>query len=223
MGEIVRCGDGLHGAEPAHGLKSFTAAAAAVAHEGGIFTHVFAHLDQVIVVRHRQDIFCLRFVDRPRVAAVLSERTRNVAKSQTSFHGSAELAGDAQVVILVAAEAGADADKISLLDYAGRPLVVQNMVGLFCHENGFIDKDPSELSVHTKEEVLDEILLHVYILIKEFAQVFLVYIASGAHQGKLEKADHRRRQYEFADTVVIGVDKEPLFTKMVKKFFGLGL
>ena len=139
---------------------------------------------------------------------MLSERTRNVAKSQTSFHGSAELAGDAQVVILVAAEAGADADKISLLDYAGRPLVVQNMVGLFCHENGFIDKDPSELSVHTKEEVLDEIL---------------IYIAPGAHQGKLEKADHRRRQYEFADTVVIGVDKEPLFTKMVKKLFSLDL
>ena len=97
------------------------------------------------------------------------------------------------------------------------------MVGLFCHENRFIDKDSSEFRVHTKEEVLNEILLHVYILIKEFAQVFLVYIAPGAHQGKLEKADHRRRQYEFADTVVIGIDKEPLFTKMVKKLFSFGL
>ena len=56
------------------------------------------------------------------------------------------------------------------------------MVGLFCHEDGFIDKDPPQLGVHAQEEVFDEILFHIDILIKEFTQIFLIDISPGPHE-----------------------------------------
>ena len=51
---VCRC-DGLHGAESADGFQGFAAAAAAVAHEGGMLADIFPHLDQVVAVGHLED------------------------------------------------------------------------------------------------------------------------------------------------------------------------
>ena len=138
---------------------------------------------------------------------MLGKGARDIAEGQTGFHGGIQLTGDAQMVVLVTAETGADTDKISFFYDMGGPLVVQDMVGLFCHENGLVDEDPPQFCVHSQEEILDEILFHIDILIKELTQVFLINIAPGSHQGELEKADHGRGQDELADAVIIGVDQ----------------
>ena len=109
---VCRC-DGLHGAESAHCFQGLAAAAAAIAHECGMFADIFAHLDQVAAVGHLEDLLCLRLVDRPCVAAVLGQRACDIAECQAGLHGGIQLAGDAQMVVLVAAETGADADEIS--------------------------------------------------------------------------------------------------------------
>ena len=193
MRKIVGSRYGLHGTEPAHSFKGLAAAAAAVAHEGRILTHIFTHLNQVIAIGHRKDLFGFRFIDLPCIAAVFGERARNVAECQAGLHGCAKLAGDAQMVIFVAAEAGADTDKIGLFNNMSCSFIVQNMVCFFCHEDRFVDKDASELCVHPKKQIFNEILLYIYILIEEFAQVFLVDIASCTHQGKLEASEEAGR------------------------------
>ena len=96
------------------------------------------------------------------------------------------------------------------------------MVGLFRHEDRFIDKNAPEFSVHAQEEVLDEILLHIDVLVEEFAQVLLVDIAPCAHERELEKADHRGRQDELAHAAVVGIDQESLLAEVVEEFFRLG-
>ena len=219
---VCRC-DGLHGAESADGFQGFAAAAAAVAHEGGMLADIFAHLDQVVAVGHLEDFLCLRFVDRPCVAAVLGQRARDIAEGQAGLHGGIQLAGDAQMIVLVAAETGADADEISLFNDVGRPLVVQDVVGLLCHKNRLVDKDPPQLCIHSQEEIFDEILLHVDVLIKKLTQVFLVNIAPGPHQGEFEKADHGRGEDKLAHSAVIGVYQKPLFTEVVKQFLRFSL
>ena len=145
----------------------------------------------------------------------------HISEGQAGLHGGILPAGDAQVVILVAAETGAYADEISLLDDVGRPLVVQDMVGLLCHEDGFVDKDPPQFSIHSQEEFFDEILFHIDILIKKFAQIFLVYIAPGSHQGELKKADHGRGEDKLSHAAVIGVDQQSFLTEVVQKLLCL--
>ena len=113
---------------------------------------------------------------------MFGKRARYIAEGQAGLHGGIQLAGDAKMEVFVAAKTGAYADEIGFLNDMGRPLVVQDMVGLFCHEDGFIDKDPPQLGVHAQEEVFDEILFHIDILIKEFTQIFLIDISPGPHE-----------------------------------------
>ena len=188
-----------------------------------MLTDIFAHLDQVVAVAHLQDLFGLRLVDGPGVSAVLGKGPGHVAKGQAGLHGGVELAGDAQVVVLVAAETGSDADEIGLLNDVGGPLVIQDVVGLFCHENGLVDKDPAQLGVHAQEEVLDEVLFDIDVLIEELAQILLVDVAPGPHEGKLKKTDHGGWQDELADAAVVGIDQQALFAEPVQQFFGLCL
>ena len=154
---------------------------------------------------------------------MLGQRARDIAKGQAGLHGGIQLAGDAQMIVLVAAETGADADEISLFNDVGRPLVVQDVVGLLCHKNRLVDKDPPQLCIHSQEEIFDEILLHVDVLIKKLTQVFLVNIAPGPHQGEFEKADHGRGEDKLAHSAVIGVYQKPLFTEVVKQFLRFSL
>ena len=123
----------------------------------------------------------------------------------------------------MAAEAGPDADEIGLLDDMGGPLIVQDVVGLVGHEDGLVDEDPAQLGVHAQEEVLDEVLLDIDILVKELAQILLVDVAPGPHEGKLKKADHGRRQDELPDPLVPGVDQQALLAEPVQQLFGLWL
>ena len=145
---VVGGRDRLHGGESPDSLQGFAAASAAVAHEGGALAHVFPHLDEVIAVGHLQDLQGLRFIDRPCVSAVLGQGARHIAEGQAGLHGGIELAGNAQMIVLVPAEAGPDPDEIRVFYDVGGPLVVQDVVGLFRHEDRFVDKTrPSLVSI----------------------------------------------------------------------------
>ena len=125
--------------------------------------------------------------------------------------------------VFVPAEAGTDPDEIRVFNDVGRPLVVQDVVGLFCHEDRFVDKDPPQFSIHPEEELLDKILFNIDVLVKKLAQVFLVDISPGAHEREFKKADHGGRKDKLADPVVIGVDQQAFFAEMIQQLFRLRL
>ena len=150
---------------------------------------------------------------------MFGEGARDVAEGQAGLHRGVQPAGNAQMIVLVPAKTRPDADEAGLLDDVRRPLVIQDMVCLLRHEDGLVDKDASQLRLHPEEEILDEILLDIDILVKKLAQVLLVDVAPGAHEGELEKADHRRRQDKLTDPMIIGIDEQSLFTEMIQQLF----
>jgi len=56
-----------------------------------------------------------------------------------------------------------------------------------------LDENAAQLGYPVREQRLDEILLYVHVLKKQFRQSLLVYVAPYAHQGELEESGHRRR------------------------------
>ena len=134
-----------------------------------MFADIFPHLDQVIGKAHLQDVLGLFLRDKPGIAAMLRQGPGHIVKGQAGLHGSADFAGNAQMIVLVAAEAGAHAHILRLIDNVLRPLVVQDVVGLIREKHRFPDKYPGKLRIHIQEKVLDEVLLHIDILVEQFA------------------------------------------------------
>lgn len=89
---IIGGGDGMHGAEFSGGTQCLAAAAAAVAQEGGMFSHVLTDLHQIVVVGHSENVLRLRFVDEAGVASVVCQRTCHVVETEASLPGGMDLA-----------------------------------------------------------------------------------------------------------------------------------
>ena len=94
------------------------------------------------------------------------------------------------------------------------------MIGLLGQKNWLLDKDPGQLGIQIKKQALDKVLFHVYVLVEELTQVLLVDIPPGPHESEFEKTDHGRWQYELADSFIVRVHHEPLFTEAVQDLFG---
>ena len=68
-------------------------------------------------------------------------------------------------------------------------------------------EDASHLGRSGHEEGHEKIVLDMHILMEQFTQRLLVDIAPDAHEGKLEEADHRRRQDIGGDAVFLQIEK----------------
>ena len=99
------------------------------------------------------------------------------------------------------------------------PLIVQDMVGLFRQEHRLLDEHAPQLCLHAEEKVLDKIFLDVQVLVEQLAQVFLVDVSPGAHEGELEESDHGRRQHELPDAVMIRIHQQPFLAQVIQQLF----
>ena len=154
---------------------------------------------------------------------MLRERLRDVVERQAGAQRRVLLAGNAEVHVLVAAEARAHADGLGLVDDVRRPLVVEDVVRLLVHQHGLLHERASELGVHAEKQVFDEILFDKQVLVEQLAQVFLVDVAARAHQRELKKADHRRGHRELPRAFVFRIDHQALLAKMIEDRFRLRL
>ena len=124
-------------------------------------------------------------------------------QGQTNIPGSVDLTGMSGMKRLMAAVAGAKADMGSFVyDMAGS-LIIQNVVGLPVRQHRFLDINPAQFGFRGPEKVFDEIFLHIHVLIVEFAEIFLIDIPSGPHQGKFEESGHRRRHHKLPDALIL--------------------
>jgi len=71
-----------------------------------------------------------------------------------------------------------------------------------------MNEDASHLGLSRHEEGLEEIILHVDILVKQLAQGLLIDIAPEAHEGKLEETDHGRREDIDRRAVLLQIEKD---------------
>ncbi len=211
----------LHGTELSGRLQRLAAASAAVADKGRMLPYIFPDLHQVAVIGTLQHILRLFSGDQPCVFPMLRQRTRHIVKSQTNIPGSIDLAGISRMICLVAAVAGSKTNILCLLYNMCRAFIVQNMVCLIIGQHRLLHKHPSKPGLRGKKEILDEILLHVHILPVQFAQVFLVDIPSGPHEGKFDKACHGRRHDELPLSFIFRIHQKRFFTEMVQKFLRL--
>ena len=93
--------------------------------------------------------------------------------------------------------------------------MIQDMQGILRGEHRFLYIDPAQLCLCGIEKVFYKILLHIHILIVQLAQILLVNIPSGPHEGKFYKTGHRRRHNKAADSPVSGIHQQCLLTQMV--------
>ena len=157
---------GVEDPETTGGDQRLAAAAAAVADEIDPFPDVFSELDEPLIMSPGQEIQPLGRVNGAG-EAVADQGVGGVVERHADLHRRA--AGPTDVFHLVAAVADADRPVGGGADHVARPLVVEDVKGVFSGKARFMDEDPSELSLPVGEEGLDERLLDVEILIIEFA------------------------------------------------------
>ena len=95
------------------------------------------------------------------------------------------------------------------------------MIRLFRQEYGLLDEHAPQLCLHAEKQVLDKIFLDIQVLVEQFAQIFLVDVSPGAHEGELKEADHGRRQHELSDPVMIRIHQKAFFTQMIQQLLRL--
>ena len=97
----------------------------------------------------------------------------------------------------------------------GRPLIIQDVVHLIIGQNRLLDKHTAQLCLRGIKQILDEILLHIHILVIQFTEILLVNIPPGPHQGKFNKPGHRRGHHELPHSLVPGVHQQCLAAQMI--------
>jgi len=200
-----------------HGLA---AAAAAVADEAYLPLHVFAELDEVVLVGPLQKAHALG--DRHGAHdPVADERVRSPVEGHADIHGG--LAGAPHMTHLVAAVAHGDPDVRGRLDDAACPLVIQDVDSAVRRKGRLLDEGAAQLCLACHEEGLDEILLLVDVLIVQLAQGLLVDVGAQAHEREFEEARHRRRHDIDAVAVLFDVEKDPAVGQSIQDFPGLPL
>ena len=150
---------------------------------------------------------------------VADERVRSPVEGHADIHGG--LAGAPHMSHLVAAVAHGDPDVRGRLDDVACPLVVQDVDSAVWRKGRLMDEGAAHLGLAGHEEGLDEILLHVDVLVVELAQGLLVEIGPQAHQRKLEESRHRRRHDIDAVAVLFDVQEDAPVGKPVQNAFGL--
>jgi len=206
-------------AEAARGDQRLAAAAAAVADEIDLPADVFPELDKVAFVGLSQQIQPLGDF-HPAGEAVADQRSGRVAE------GHADLlrrgAVPAEMLHLVTAVADPHRPVGGAPDHLARPLVIQHVKGVFRGQGRFVHENPPQLRLPFREEVPDEILLHVQVLVEELAEELLIDVVPDPHHGKFEKAGHRGRQeVGLVPLVVFHVQKEGAAGQRIERFLGL--
>ena len=112
-------------------------------------------------------------------------------------------------------------DIFCLFHDVGRPLVIQNVVHPVIGQNRLLDEHAAQLCLRGIKQVLDEILLHIHILVIQFTEILLVNISSGPHQSKFNESGHWRGHHEFPHTLVPGVHQQCLAAQVVQQLFRL--
>ncbi len=212
--------DGVDGPEAADAEQSLAAAAAAVADEGRMAPDVLAELDQVKVPSLMQQIEPLLDADGPG-DTVPGQGVGDVAEGQADIQR--RRAGLAQVPHLVAAVADADGPVLGRFDHFAGPLVVEDMEGLVFGQGRLVDEDPTDLRGAVHEQGLDELFLHVHVLVEELGQELLVDVAPYPHQRELEETGHRRRQGVDGHAFMLAVDEQAASRQRFQDLARLGL
>jgi hypothetical protein len=215
----IRRMDGVEQTEAAGRDHGLAAAAAAVADEVDPPLDVLPELDEVMVVGLVEEGEPLRDVHGPGVAVADEGRGRGVEGHADVERG---VAGRPDVAHLVAAVADPDAAMRSGLDDLARPLVVEDVEGVFVGEDGLVDEDPPELGLPLGEEGLDEVLLHGDVLVVELGQDLLVDVPPEPHHRELEEAGHGRRQDVVMPLAAGDIDENGPAGEGVEGFLGLG-
>ena len=148
---------------------------------------------------------------------MLRQRPCHIIEGKADIPWRVDLTRMACMVHLMAAVAQPQSDVFRLLHDMGGPLVIQDMIRLIIGQNRLLDIHTPQLRLRGKEQILDEILLHVHILVIELPQIVLVDVSSRPHQRKLDEPRHRRRHHKLAHTVVIGVHQKRLFAQVVQQ------
>ena len=155
----------------------------------------------------------------PGLAKPWRKRVRAAVEGHPDVHGG--VAGTPHMPHFMAAVAHGDPDVTGSLDDAACPLVVKDVDSAVRRQGRFVNEGAAQLGLAGHEEGLDEILLHVDVLIEELAQGLLVQIGPQAHHRKLEKACHRRRHDIDAVAVLFDVEEDPPVGKPVQDASGL--
>jgi len=147
------------------------------------------------------------------------EGVGGAVEGHADVHGG--VAGPPHVTHLVPAVAHGDPDAGRRPDDAACPLVVQDVQAAVVGQGRFVNEDTAQLGLARHEEGLDEVLLHVDVLVVQLAQGLLVEVGPQAHHGELEEPRHRGRQDVDAAALVLDVEEDPPVGKPVQDACGL--
>ena len=184
---------------------------------------IFSDLHQVSGIGTLQRIHGLFPGDEPRILPMLGQGTGHIVKGQAHIPGRVDLTGVSGMIHLMSAVAGTKPDILCFLHDMRGTLIVQDVVRLVIGQHRLLHKHPAQPCLCHKEQIFDKILLHIHILIIQLAQILLVNIASRAHQGKLNKACHRRRHHKLPLPMVIRIYQQRFFTEVVQELLRLCL
>ena len=80
------------------------------------------------------------------------------------------------MICLMSAVTGSQANVLCLLHNVAGPLMVQDMQGIFRGKHRLLHVDTAQLCLRGIEKVFYKVLLHIHILIIQFAEILLVNI-----------------------------------------------
>ena len=122
--------------------------------------------------------------------SVLRQRPRHIAECHADVHRRVDFAGMSGMHGLMAAVTHANSNVFGIFHDVSRSLIVQYVNGIIAAElkRRFLHIDTSQFRFRGKEEILYKLLLHIHILVIEFAQIFLIDITADTHQRKLNKS-----------------------------------